>query len=91
MITDYGHIHNQIMKPDPSIRLVTICTNDGQIMYSDHREGVKNLLTQDESKRSLELAVNAWKVRSELSHKIGKGKVHIGRVRTTKTDYNAVE
>ena len=61
MITDYGHIHNQIMKLDPSIRLVTICTNDGQIMYSDHREGVKNLLTQDESKRSLELAVNAWK------------------------------
>jgi hypothetical protein len=74
MITDYGHIHNQIMKLDPSIRLVTICTNDGQIMYSDHREGVKNLLTQDESKRSLELAVNAWKVRGELSNKIGKGK-----------------
>jgi phosphosulfolactate synthase (CoM biosynthesis protein A) len=43
-------------------------------MYSDHREGVKNLLTQDESKRSLELAVNAWKVRGELGHKIGKGK-----------------
>jgi hypothetical protein len=74
MITDYGHIHSQIMKLDPSIRLVTICTDDGQIMYSDHREGVKNLLTQDESKKSLELAVNAWKVRTELSHKIGKGK-----------------
>jgi len=74
MITDYGHIHNQIMKLDPSIRLVTICTNDGQIMYSDHREGVKNLLTPEESKRSLELGVNAWKLRSELSPKIGKGK-----------------
>jgi hypothetical protein len=74
MITDYGHIHTQIMKLDPSIRLVTICTNEGQIMYSDHREGVKNLLTPEESKRSLELGVNAWKLRSELSPKIGKGK-----------------
>jgi hypothetical protein len=74
MITDYGHIHSQIMKLDPSIRLVTICTTDGQIMYSDHREGVRNLLTAEESKRSLDLAVNAWKTRSDLSPKIGKGK-----------------
>ena len=48
------------MDLDLSIRLVTICTNDGQIGYSDHREGVKNLLTTEESKRSLELAINAW-------------------------------
>jgi prefoldin subunit 5 len=43
-------------------------------MHSEHREGVKNLLTPEESKRSLELAVNAWKTRSELTPKIGKGK-----------------
>jgi hypothetical protein len=43
-------------------------------MYSQHREGVKNLLSPEESKKSLELAINAWKVRSELSNKIGKGR-----------------
>lgn len=43
-------------------------------MYSDHRQGVKNLLSPQESKKSLELAVNAWKTRSELAPKIGKGK-----------------
>ena len=58
---------------DPTIRLVTICDRDGKIMYSGHREGVKNLLTEDESKRSLELAVNSWKTRSQLEPKIGKG------------------
>jgi hypothetical protein len=47
---------------------------DGEIMYSDHRPGVKNLLSPDESRRSLEMAVNAWKTRSELAPKIGKGK-----------------
>jgi hypothetical protein len=33
-----------------------------------------NLLTREESKKSLELAVNAWKMRSKLAPKIGKGK-----------------
>jgi hypothetical protein len=43
-------------------------------MYSQHREGVKNLLNPEESQKSLELALNAWRVRSELANKIGKGK-----------------
>jgi hypothetical protein len=74
MSVDYESLHQQIMDLDLSIRLVTICTNDGQIMYSDHREGVRNLLTPEESKKSLELAINSWKIRSELAPKIGKGK-----------------
>jgi hypothetical protein len=51
-----------------------ICDNDGNIMCSVHREGVKNLLTPEESKKSLELAVNSWKIRTQLEPKIGKGK-----------------
>ena len=71
---DYKRIHESIMKSDPKIRLVTICDQNGKIMHSDHREGVRNLLTPDESKKSLDLAVKAWKTRSELAPKIGKGK-----------------
>src|SRR5919108_607755 len=59
---------------DRNIRMVTICDTDGKIMYSDHRPGVTNLLTPDESRKSLEMAVNAWKSRSQLAPKIGKGK-----------------
>jgi hypothetical protein len=54
--------------------MVTICDLNGKIMHSEHRQGVKNLLTPEESKKSLELAVKAWKTRSELTSKIGKGK-----------------
>jgi hypothetical protein len=71
---DYKHIYEEIMNSDPNIRLVTICDLNGKIMYSDHRQGVKNLLTPEESKKSLELAINAWKTRSALAPKIGKGK-----------------
>jgi len=71
---DYRKLYQDIMKLDPKIRLVTICDIGGRVMYSEHREGVRNLLTPEESKKSLELAVNAWKTRSELATKIGKGK-----------------
>jgi hypothetical protein len=71
---NYQGIHSEIMKLDPNIRLVTICDLNGKIMFSDHRPGVSNLLSTDESKRSLEMAVNAWKTRGELASKRGKGK-----------------
>jgi hypothetical protein len=71
---DYKDIYEEIMNIDPSIRLVTICDISGKIKYSDHRHGVTNILTPEESKKSLNLAINAWKIRSELAPKIGKGK-----------------
>ncbi|MGH9952911.1 MAG: hypothetical protein ACRD5J_14910, partial [Nitrososphaeraceae archaeon] len=66
--------YNDIVNIDPNIRLVTICDSDGRNIYSRHQQGVVNLLTPEESKKSLEMAMTGWKVRSELSHKIGKGK-----------------
>jgi hypothetical protein len=71
---DYKKIYEDIMNSDPKVRLVTICDLDGKIMHSGHRQGVTNLLTPEESKKSLELAIKAWKTRSELAPKIGKGK-----------------
>jgi hypothetical protein len=71
---NYQKLYQDIMSLDTNIRMVTICDTDGKIMYSDHRPGVTNMLTPDESRKSLEMAVNAWKSRSQLASKIGKGK-----------------
>jgi hypothetical protein len=62
------------MNIDHNIRLVTISDINGKVMFSDHRQGVKNLLSTEEIKESLELAVNSWKIRNKLAPKIGKGK-----------------
>jgi hypothetical protein len=70
---NFQKTHSDIMNLDPKIRMVTICDSSGKIMFSDHKPGVTNLLTPDESKKSLEMAVNAWKTRSQLANKIGKG------------------
>src|SRR6185312_3723165 len=71
---DYKEIYTKILGVEPNTRMVSVCDNDGKILFSEHREGVTNLLTPEESKRSLEMAVNAWKTRSQLASKIGKGK-----------------
>jgi hypothetical protein len=71
---DYNKLYEGVLKTDPRIRLVTICDLDGRVMYSEHRQGVRNLLTPEESKKSLELAINAWMKRRQLAPKIGKGK-----------------
>ncbi len=62
------------MSIDPEIRLVTICDINGKMMYSDYREGTENLLSPEESKKSLKLAIDAWRTRSRLAPKIGRGK-----------------
>ena len=71
---NYQKLYQDILSLDRNIRMVTLCDNDGKIIYSDHRPGVTNLLTPDESKKSLEMAVNAWKSRIQLAPKIGRGK-----------------
>ena len=71
---DYKRIYEQIMNLDRYIRLITICDINGKIMYSDYRQGTENLLSPEESKKSLKLAIDAWKTRSSLAPKIGRGK-----------------
>jgi hypothetical protein len=71
---NYQKLYEDIMNTDGNIRMVTISDTDGKILFSDHRPGITNLLTPDESKKSLEMAVNAWKSRSQLAPKIGRGK-----------------
>ena len=72
---DYENLGKKILDLDPSTRLVTVLdANDEKILFSEHREGVTNLLSKEESMESLQLAISAWKKRSKLVSKIGKGK-----------------
>ena len=73
---DYENVGKTIMNMDPAVRFVTIFdTNDQKPIYSEHKPGVTNLLSKEESQESLQLALNAWKTRSKLEPKIGNGKL----------------
>ena len=72
---DFKNIGNQILNLDPDVRFVTIIDiNDNKFLFSQHRPGVMNLLTKEESDQSLKFTLNAWKIRNNLQKQIGKGK-----------------
>lgn len=59
---------------DIKVRFAGICDETGEIRYGGTRRGLENLLTAEETKRSLLQALARWKLRDELSGKTGKGK-----------------
>ena len=69
-IADYGKRHNPVA-------ILKITDNDGKILWNSYRKGVKNILTLEETKSTLERALKTWKARDELSAKIGKGRFAI--------------
>ncbi len=71
---DYQSLQEKAMKISPSIRYATITDLNGRVKSSSHRKGVKNLLTAQESLKSLKTSANIWKARNQISRKIGKGK-----------------
>ena len=87
---DYKRIYNDIMNMDPKIRLVTICDNNGKIMSSVHREGVQNLLSQEESKKSLELGSEFLEKPQRIGAKDWERKICIGRIRKDQTYHYAI-
>ncbi len=62
-----------IMDSDVNIRHSIITDTEGNIKTVNHRKGVTNYLSEDETKASLKRAASAWKARKLLKPKIGMG------------------
>src|ERR671930_1402719 len=71
---NYGKLCEDILKVAPGIRFAGICDDTGEIKYGGHREGITNLLSSDETKRSNLQALARWGLRNSLASKIGRGK-----------------
>jgi hypothetical protein len=69
---DYGRICKEILDLDPKIRYVGVCDDTGGTKYGGQREGVKNLLSPEETKKSNLQALARWSLRNTLSSKVGK-------------------
>lgn len=63
----------RIMDSDVNIRHSIITDLDGNILTVNHREGITNYLSPEETAFSLKRAASAWKARKALSPKIGRG------------------
>ena len=63
----------RIMDSDVNIRHTIVADLDVDIIAVNHREGVTNFLSREETAASLKRAAEAWKARKQLESKIGKG------------------
>jgi hypothetical protein len=71
---DYGQLCKVILDLDPKIRFAGVCDETGETRFGGQREGVQNLLSSEETKRSNLQALARWALRNTLSSKVGKGR-----------------
>jgi hypothetical protein len=71
---DYERLSRDILNLDPKIRFAGICDETGEIRFGGQREGVNNLLTPEETKKSNLQALARWGLRNALAPKTGKGR-----------------
>jgi hypothetical protein len=71
---DYAKLCKDIFELDPKIRFAGVCDETGEIKFGGQREGLANLLTAEETKRSNLQALARWGLRNSLASKVGKGK-----------------
>lgn len=73
IIMGFEQLLQRIMDSDVNIRHSVITDVEGNIITVNHRPGVINYLSEEETAASLKRAASAWKARKQLSPKIGKG------------------
>jgi len=71
---DYDSLCKEILNFDPKVRFVGVCDETGERKHGGQREGVVNLLSLEESKKSMLQAMARWGFRNSIEPKIGKGK-----------------
>jgi hypothetical protein len=71
---DYGKICKDIFGLDQKIRFAAICDRSSEIKYGGQREGVRSLLSREQTRESVQQAWNRWKLRDAMESTIGRGK-----------------
>ena len=71
---DYAKLCREISDLDPKIRFAGVCDDTGEIKYGGQRDGVNNILSSEETKKSNLQALARWGLRNSLSPKTGIGR-----------------
>jgi hypothetical protein len=71
---DLDRLCKDILGLESKIRFAGVCDDSGEIKNGGQRQGVTNLLSPEETKRSNLQAIARWALRDSLSSKVGKGR-----------------
>ncbi len=68
---------SMILEANKNVRYACICDGDGNILWDSRRNDIQSLITLEDTKASLKMAIENWKKRDNITAKIGKGKYAI--------------
>jgi hypothetical protein len=71
---DFDKLCKEVLDLASEIRFAGVCDDSGEIKYGGQREGITNLLSADETRRSNLQALARWALRNSLASKIGEGR-----------------
>ena len=72
-----GKLVSMILEANKNVRYACICDGDGNILWNSRRNDIQSLITLEDTKASLKMALENWKKRDNITAKIGKGKYSI--------------
>lgn len=67
---DFDRLCKKILDIESKIRFAGVCDYSGEIKYGGQREGVTNLLSPEETKRSNVQAMARWALRTQSGDSI---------------------
>ena len=70
--TNYCNLCRQILDLDPSIRFAAVATSDGKILATQNREGIKPLLSLQESALAIMQSLMRMSILRVFEQKLGK-------------------
>ena len=68
----YEQLLNMLMDFNKSIRFGAV-SPQAELLWNSKREGVKNIVPYDDTKQTIQRAMDAWKENSKITDNIGSG------------------
>ena len=72
-----GKLVSMILESNKYVRYACICDQDGRILWNSRRNNIQSLMTLEDTKASLKMALENWKRREKFTGKLGRGKYSI--------------
>ncbi len=76
-INDEGKLVSMILEANKNVRYACICDSEGKILWNSRRNDIQSLISLEDTKESLKMAIENWKKRDKITEKIGRGKYAI--------------
>ncbi len=72
-----GKLVSMILEANKYVRYACICDSEGKILWNSRRNDIQSLISLEDTKESLKMALANWQKRDKITEKIGRGKYAI--------------